>query len=77
MADHFGAIAANEIGSKRSPLIFPEPTPKNGIRFPLEKAENTSPTDVYKKMDTREELDFEIEKLKTKYVGYAKMHIQE
>ena len=67
MADHFGAIAAGEIGSKRLPLIFPEPIPKNGIRFPLADAIDKQKTDVYKKPDTRAELDFEIEKLKTKY----------
>ncbi len=70
MADHFGAIAANEIGSKRVPLVFPEPTPKNGIRFPLAKTENNIPTDVYKKISTREELDFEIETLKNKYAPF-------
>ncbi len=70
MADHFGAIAANEIGSKRAPLVFPEPTPKNGVLFPLAAPETGIPTEVYKKIDTREEVDFEIEKLKTKYAPF-------
>ncbi len=70
MADHFGAIAANEIGSKRAPLVFPEPAPKNGVSFPLEKVKSNVPTDVFKKIDTREELDFEIEKLKTQYAPF-------
>ena len=70
MADHFGAIAANDIGSKRMPLVFPEPTPKNGIRFPLAKTENNISTDVYHKINTREELDFEIEALKTHYAPF-------
>ncbi len=70
MADHFGAIAAGEIGSKRVPLVFPKPTPKNGITFSLTENENKTPTDVYKKISTREELDFEIEKLKTKYTPF-------
>ena len=67
MADFFGSIAAGEIGSKRAPLVFPEPTPKNGVVFPLEKTSGKTPHEVYKKIDTRAELDFEIEKLKTKY----------
>ena len=65
LADHFGAIAANDIGSKRAPLVFPEPTPKYGVRFPLTRPENNTPTAVYAKISTREELDFEIEALKT------------
>lgn len=67
MADFFGSIAAGEIGSKRVPLVFPEPTPKNGVVFPLEKAKGKAAHEVYKKISTRAELDFEIEKLKTKY----------
>ncbi len=66
MADHFGAIAAGEIGSKRAPLVFPTPTPKNGVRFPL-TAHKGKATDVYKKMSTRAELDEEIERLKEDY----------
>ena len=67
MADHFGAIAAGEIGCKRAPLVFPSPMPKNGVLFSLTDANDKNPTDVYKKPSTREEIDFEIEKLKTKY----------
>lgn len=67
MADFFGSIAAGEIGSKRVPLVFPEPTPKNGVVFSLEKAKGKAAHEVYKKISTRAELDFEIEKLKTKY----------
>ena len=70
MADHFGAIAANDIGSKRAPLIFPEPMQKNGVCFPLSKSERSTPLSVYKKIDTREELDFEIEQLKHKYTPF-------
>ena len=55
MADFFGAIAAGEIGSKRLPLIFPEPTPKNGVSLPLRYSENQLPTAVYKKPDSRTE----------------------
>ncbi len=66
MADHFGAIAAGEIGSKRAPLAFPKPTPKNGVRFPLREHEGKA-TEVYKKISTREELDAEIERLKEDY----------
>ncbi len=69
MADHFGAIAANEIGSKRLPLVFPEPTPKNGIIFPL-AAHHSKATEVYKKMSTRAELDKEIERLKEEYAPF-------
>lgn len=66
MADHFGAIASKEIGSTRAPLVFPKPQPKNGVTFPLLKS-NTAPTAVYKKPDTREELDAQIEVLRIKY----------
>ena len=66
MADFFGAIAANEIGNKRAPLVFPEPTPWNGKSFPLSPACG-APTKVYKKPDTREELDALIEDLRIKY----------
>ena len=69
MADFFGAIASKEIGSKRVPLVFPTPTPKNGISLPLEKA-NGSSTPVYKKPDTREELDAIIEELRIKYTPF-------
>lgn len=70
MADLFGAIAAREISSGRLPLVFPQPIPKNGVTLPLEKVGNSIPTEVYKKIDTREELDFEISKLKTKYTPF-------
>ncbi len=69
MADHFGAIAAGEIGSKRCPLVFPAPAQKNGILFPLTKTECAA-TEVCKKLSTREELDMEIEKLKIKYTPF-------
>ena len=64
MADFFGAIAAGEIGSKRLPLIFPEPTPKNGVEFPLQKVSGQAPLVVYKKPDSRAELDMQIEALR-------------
>ena len=67
MADFFGAIAAGEIGSKRLPLIFPEPTPKNGIQIPLQCNQNQTPTPVYKKPDSRAELDKQIESLREYY----------
>lgn len=70
MADFFGSIAAGEIGSKRAPLVFPEPIPKNGVVFRMEKTDDRIPHEVYKKIDTRAELDFEIEKLKTKYAPF-------
>lgn len=72
MADFFGAIAAGEIGTGRAPLAFPEPIPHNGVVFRLEKAKGQSPREVYKKIDTRAELDFEIEKLKTKYAPFMR-----
>ena len=56
MADHFGAIASKEIGSTRAPLVFPQPQPKNGVKLSLNQT-HTQPTAVYKKPDTREELD--------------------
>ena len=69
MADFFGAIAAGEIGSKRLPLVFPEPTPKNGILFPLKPTDKNA-TPVYKKPSTREDLDAQIENLKQYYAPF-------
>ena len=69
MTDFFGAIASKEIGSKRVPLVFPTPIPKNGISLTLEKADGSS-TPVYKKPDTREELDAIIEELRIKYTPF-------
>ena len=69
MADHFGAIASKEIGSVRAPLVFPQPQPKNGIKLPLHRT-TASPTKVYKKPDTREELDAIIEELRVKYTPF-------
>jgi hypothetical protein len=66
MADFFGAIAAGEIGSTRAPLVFPEPAPWNGKSFPLSPS-HEAPTEIYKKPDTREELDAIIEELRAKY----------
>ena len=66
MADFFGAIASKEIGSKRVPLVFPKPTPKNGVTLALSKYDGAI-TPVYKKPDTREELDTIIEELRVKY----------
>ena len=70
MADFFGAIAAGEIGSKRLPLIFPEPTPKNGIRFPLQYHTGETPIPVYKKPDSRAELDLQIDSLREHYTPF-------
>lgn len=66
MADHFGAIASKEIGSTRAPLVFPQPQPKNGVTIPLAKTDD-APTAVYKKPETREELDEIIENLRVTY----------
>ena len=70
MADFFGAIAAGEIGSKRLPLIFPEPTPKNGVQFPLNEAIGQAPLAVYKKPSSRTELDAQIEALREYYTPF-------
>ena len=67
MADFFGAIASKEIGSKRLPLIFPKPMPENGAVIPLSEANGGAPVKVYKKPDTREEIDAIIEALRVKY----------
>jgi len=66
MADFFGAIAAGEIGNTRAPLVFPEPAPWNGKSFPLAPSCD-APAEIYKKPDTREELDGIIEELRAKY----------
>ena len=66
MADHFGAIASKEIGSTRAPLVFPKPQQKNGVKLPLHQTAS-APTAVYKKPDTREELDALIEEQRVKY----------
>lgn len=70
MADFFGSIAAGEIGTKRAPLVFPTPVSKNGVEIPLSEASDAVAYSVPKKISTRAELDFEIEKLKTKYAPY-------
>jgi len=70
MADFFGAIAAGEIGSKRLPLVFPEPMPKNGILIPMQPGDGQKPTPVYKKPDSRIELDAQIEALREYYTPY-------
>ena len=70
MADFFGSIAAGEIGSKRLPLIFPEPTPKNGILFPLHHDKEQQPLPVYKKPDSRAEMDMQIEALREYYAPF-------
>ncbi len=69
MADFFGAIAAKEIGSKRVPLVFPSPQKKNGIKIPLSQSKKAL-TEVYKKPDTREELDALIDELRIKYAPF-------
>ena len=69
MADRFASIAAGEIGSSRAPLVHPKPVPKNGKKFPLSKAEG-SPDKVYKKTNTKQELDKIIDKLKEKYAPF-------
>lgn len=66
MADHFGAIAAKDIGSSRAKLVFPQPQAKNGITIPLEQSQD-APTPVYKKLDSKEELDALIEELRLHY----------
>jgi hypothetical protein len=70
MADFFGAIAAGEIGSKRLPLVFPEPTPKNGVLFPLQYNKEQKPLSVYKKPDSRAEMDMQIEALREYYTPF-------
>ena len=70
MADFFGAIAAGEIGSKRLPLIFPEPTPKNGVKFSLKEAVGQPPLSVYKKPSSRADLDAQIETLREYYAPF-------
>lgn len=66
MADHFGAIAAKDIGSSRAKLVFPQPKAKNGITIPLEQSQD-APTPVYKKLNSKEELDALIEELRLHY----------
>lgn len=70
MADFFGAIAAGEIGSKRLPLVFPEPPPKNGVLFPLQYNKEQKPLSVYKKPDSRAEMDMQIEALREYYTPF-------
>ncbi len=70
MSDRFGAIASNEIKS-RIPLQKVLPTPDNGKRFTLKKCTDCKPRDVYKKMDSIDELYKEIDKLKDKYSPFT------
>ena len=72
MGDFFGSIAAGEIGTKRLPLVFPTPTPKNGVIFELSCSESETPFDVPAKMSTKKELDIEIERLREKYEPFFK-----
>jgi len=72
MSDFFGSIAAGEIGAKRLPLVFPTPTPKNGVIFELSYSESETPFDIPAKMSTKKELDIEIERLRKKYEPFFK-----
>ncbi len=71
MADHFGAIASKEIGSTRAPLVFPKPQPKNGVTFPLYPSSDI-PTEVYKKPDTKEEMEALIQEQRIKYAPFLR-----
>ena len=71
MADIFGAIAAAKKTASRLPLISPKPQEKN--RNVLSMTPSVSPpAPVYKKMDSKNELDLEIEKLKSKYAPFRR-----
>ena len=71
MADFFGAIAANDIGSKRAPLRFPAPVKSNGVLFPLSDS-SEKPLSVPAKMSTRAELDAQIGILKKHYAPFLR-----
>ena len=69
MADHFGAIAAGNIGCKRVPLHFPAPIECGKDVFTLEPT-TASAMNVYKKINTREQLDEIIEDLRIQYTPF-------
>ena len=71
MADIFGAIAAAKKTASRLPLISPKPQEKNN-KVLLMKPSVSSPAPVYKKMDSKKELDIEIENLKNKYAPFRR-----
>ena len=64
MSDRFGAIASNEIKS-RIPLYKVTPPPDDGKRLYPDKG--GKPLRVYKKADSRAEIEEEIERLKKHY----------
>ncbi|MBQ9510783.1 MAG: hypothetical protein IJR55_03705 [Clostridia bacterium] len=70
MADHFGAIASNEIKFTREKLFPHLPQDDNGVRFKLK--DGGEHLAVPKKMSTKAELDKEIERLKMFYAPYMK-----
>ncbi|MCQ2436191.1 MAG: hypothetical protein MJ101_04720 [Clostridia bacterium] len=69
MADLFGAIASNDIGKGRLPLVHVTPEAKNGVIFPLTDSDG-KPTEVIPKMSTKAELDAEIDRLKAHYLPF-------
>ena len=71
MADFFGAIAAAKQTSARLPLISPAPLQKNKTVLSMTNVKK-APSPVYKKMDTKAELDQKIAELREKYAHFRK-----
>ena len=69
MSDQFKAIASNEIKS-RIPLKAVLPKEDNGKRFLMISHDRLKTCPVYKKMDSKSELDEEIAKLGDKFAPY-------
>ena len=71
MSNRFGAIASNEIKS-RIPLRAVLPAEDNGKRFVMKESAGKKPYPVPKKMDSKSELESEIERLKKQYSPFLK-----
>ena len=71
MPDFFGSIAAAKQERSRLPLITPAPAEKSGKLFEIVECDGKV-TPVYKKMDSKAELDAEISRLKEKYASFRK-----
>lgn len=71
MADFFGAIAAAKQTGARLPLISPKPLPKNNTKLQM-AALSSAPTKVYKKPDSKTELDAAIARLGEAFAPFRK-----
>ena len=69
MSDKFGAIASNEIGFSREPLVFPEPVKVTSPLIQMSEYRGDA-LKVYKKPDTKKEIDGIIDDLTNRYAPF-------